>query len=75
MDKYQETAQTWNKAAKRYQEIFMDLELYNDSYDILVEQIINKQANILEIGCGPGNITKCFLSIDEKISSAFIFLN
>ena len=43
MDKYQETAQTWNKAAKRYQEIFMDLELYNDSgrqetHTILIEK-------------------------------------
>ena len=62
MDRYQETFQTWNKVAKLYQEKFMPLELYNESYNILLEQIKNKKANILEVGCGPGNITKYLLS-------------
>lgn len=57
-EKYKTTFQTWNKIADLYQDKFMDLDLYNDSYDVFCEQIKLEQPSILEIGCGPGNITK-----------------
>ena len=56
--KYQETFNTWNKIAQLYEGIFMDLTLYNDTYTIFSEAIKKPNASILEIGCGPGNITK-----------------
>lgn len=56
--KYQETFNTWNKIAHSYEGTFMDLELYNDTYDVLCESITKDKANILEIGCGPGNISR-----------------
>ncbi len=62
MKKYKETFETWNKVASLYQEKFMDLDLYNDSYDIFCNSIPNENSSILEIGCGPGNITKYLLS-------------
>ncbi|MGB5435013.1 MAG: class I SAM-dependent methyltransferase [Maribacter sp.] len=55
---YQETFKTWNKIAQQYEDSFMDLELYNDTYDIFCGSIHKKNASLLEIGCGPGNITK-----------------
>ena len=61
MDNYQETFETWNKLASLYQDKFMDLELYNESYDAFCNSIAKENANILEIGCGPGNITKYLL--------------
>ncbi len=33
----------------------MDLELYNDTYDVFCESIEKDKARILDIGCGPGN--------------------
>lgn len=57
-----ETAETWNKVAKLYEEGFMDLDLYNDSYDLFCDLIKVKNPNVLEIGCGPGNIAKYLLS-------------
>lgn len=57
-NKYQETFNTWNKIAQLYEDIFMDLSLYNDTYTIFSEAIKNTNPSILEIGCGPGNITK-----------------
>ncbi len=62
MDKYQETFDTWNKVASLYQERFMNLDLYNGTYDFVCNAIVNNNAKILEIGCGPGNITRYLLS-------------
>lgn len=62
MDKYQETFQTWNKVAKIYQDKFMNLDVYNDSYDAFLELIVKTNASVLEVGCGPGNITKYLLT-------------
>jgi cyclopropane fatty-acyl-phospholipid synthase-like methyltransferase len=62
MNKYQITFETWNKVAALYQEKFMDLNLYDDSYDLFCQQIQKKNPSILEIGCGPGNITRYLLA-------------
>lgn len=62
MDKYRETFQTWNNVAKIYQDKFMDLDLYNDTYNYICNSIDKPKAKLLEIGCGPGNITKYLLS-------------
>lgn len=62
MDKYEETFETWNKVASLYQDKFMDLDLYDETYDYICKAIAKEKAKILEIGCGPGNITKYFLS-------------
>ncbi len=62
MDRYKETFETWNKVASLYQEKFMDLDLYDNTYDFICNSIGKDKAKLLEIGCGPGNITKYLLS-------------
>ncbi len=71
MDKYKETFETWDKVAKLYEDKFMDLDLYNDTYDKFCELISKTNPSILEIGCGPGNITKYLLNkrLDFKIEA------
>jgi 2-polyprenyl-3-methyl-5-hydroxy-6-metoxy-1,4-benzoquinol methylase len=61
-DRYKETFETWNKIASLYQEKFMDLDLYNESYDFICSTIVKQKAKLLEVGCGPGNITNYLLS-------------
>jgi ubiquinone/menaquinone biosynthesis C-methylase UbiE len=61
MDKYEITFKTWNKVANMYQDKFMDLDLYNDSYDQFCDLLV-ENAEVLELACGPGNITKYILT-------------
>jgi len=62
MDRYKETFDTWNNIASLYQDKFMDMDLYNSTYDSICNAVTKSGANLLEIGCGPGNITKYLLS-------------
>ena len=67
MDKYQETWNTWNNIAELYEEVFMDLDLYNESYNAFLNLLSKPNSSILDIGCGPGNITKYLLSKKPKL--------
>lgn len=58
MNKQEETFATWNKVAKLYEEKFMHLDLYNDSYDLFCAALPNEKTSVLDVACGPGNISK-----------------
>lgn len=60
-DRYKENFETCNKVASLYQSKFMNLDLYNDSYDLICNSRTRSNSKILEVGCGPGNITKYLL--------------
>ena len=62
MDKYTETFQTWNKIAELYEAKFMNLDLYNETYNFICNAISKPHAKLFEMGCGPGNITQYLLS-------------
>ena len=58
MDPYQATIESWNQLAAQYRDRFMDMDLYNDTYDLFCHLIKKRDPRILEIACGPGNITQ-----------------
>jgi len=62
VDRYQKTFIVYNKIATLYQDKFMDVDLYNDTYDLFCKYITKQHSNIFEIACGPGNITKYILT-------------
>lgn len=62
MDQHNETFETWNKVAQLYQEKFMDRDVYNATYDYFCDRVAAANASVLELGCGPGNVTKYLLS-------------
>jgi len=69
MDKTKMAVAVFDKRADQYQEKYMDVGLYTKSFDTFCSLISAKNAEILELACGPGNITKYLLGIrpDFKI--------
>lgn len=60
MDKTKIAVAIFDKLAKLYQDKFMDVSLYYDSFDLFCKNL-PPNAEILELACGPGNITKYLL--------------
>ena len=51
----------FDKYANEYQAKFMDVGLYHDTFDLFCDNIKKENADILDIACGPGNITQYLL--------------
>ncbi|MBS0030614.1 class I SAM-dependent methyltransferase [Chitinophaga sp. 22321] len=56
----QMAVEVFDRCAAQYQDKFMDISLYKDSFDLFCSNV-RPGAAILEIACGPGNITKYLL--------------
>ncbi len=61
MDKSEQAAAIFDKLADLYAQKFMDVSLYHDSFDLFCAWVNRPNASILELACGPGNITKYLL--------------
>lgn len=68
MKRNSETLNNWNQLAQAYQDKFMEMDLYNATYDQFCEAITKDNARILELGSGPGNITKYILEQKSSYS-------
>lgn len=53
-----QTITSWNNVAQAYQNKFMDLDIYDSSYNLLISHLRQDQTKVLELGCGPGNMTR-----------------
>lgn len=62
MDKTKIAVDIFNKLASAYQAKFMDVSLYHDTFDVFCSAIKKQDAEILELACGPGNITQYIIS-------------
>ncbi|MCB0696285.1 MAG: methyltransferase domain-containing protein [Chitinophagaceae bacterium] len=60
MNKTKEAVEVFDKHAQAYADKFMDISLYHDSLDVFCG-LLKDNATILELACGPGNITKYML--------------
>ncbi len=52
----------FDKNAALYQEKFMDVSLYHESFDRFCSLVPEKGARILDVACGPGNVTRYLMS-------------
>jgi len=58
MENFKLSVQRFDELADEYARRFMDMDLYSDSIDEFCHAIKTDQPRILELGCGPGNVTK-----------------
>lgn len=70
MDPYLETISTFDRQASAYQQKYMNVAHYADGLNYLLSGL-GKDAAVLEIGCGPGNVTRYLLDkrTDLKVTA------
>ncbi len=56
----------YKKYAKEFDEKIASLEIYNESYDYLINKIQDNSA-ILDLACGPGNVSYYLKKRDKRI--------
>ncbi len=67
-DERQITLTTWNKVAAVYAEKFMELDFYNESMQCFCELLPANVNTLLELGCGPGNLTRYLLQLRPDLN-------
>lgn len=58
MENFEHSVQQFDRFAKEYALRFSDLNAYSDSIERFCESIHTHQPTILELACGPGNVTR-----------------
>jgi len=66
MVKSRNAVAVFDKVAELYQSKFMDVSLYGKTLDAFCD-LIGEKASVLELACGPGNITKYLLDRHSKL--------
>ena len=62
MDHFALSASVFDKHANLYQEKFMNLTLYNDSYREFCDFLPQGRARVLDAACGPGNVSRYLMA-------------
>ncbi|MBA3681724.1 MAG: class I SAM-dependent methyltransferase [Bacteroidetes bacterium] len=77
MDNTKNAVEIFNKLADQYQHKFMNVDMYADTFAVFCNAIKKQNSEVLELACGPGNITKYLLKKrpDLKILGTDLSLN
>ena len=67
MSKAQNPVEAFGKAAKVYQEKFMDVSAYHNSLNFYIDHL-EPNSNVLELACGPGNLTSHLSSSNKNLN-------
>ncbi len=62
VDKYKNIIETYNKVSQQYHDKFMNANVYHHSYDKLLKHTKKTHQTVLDVACGPGNITQYLLN-------------
>lgn len=62
MDENKKAVAVFNKLADLYQQRFMNVDLYADTFNFFCETLETTKPEVLELACGPGNISRYILN-------------
>lgn len=62
MSEYLRSIEVWDKIADEYANKFMHLKLYHSSYDQFLLLLPKERGKVLDVGCGPGVLTRYLLN-------------
>lgn len=66
MNRIKHTVSLFDKHAQSYMDKYMDVSMYSESFDYFVRNLQGKE--LLELGCGPGNVTSYILKKNPELS-------
>ncbi len=75
MDHSQHASSIFNKYAESYEERFMDVSMYSTSLDFLLNEVNDRNITVLDVACGPGNISKYLLDRNSNLEITGIDLS
>ncbi|MGB1002925.1 MAG: class I SAM-dependent DNA methyltransferase [Salibacteraceae bacterium] len=67
MDKLELVRKGFNSGAELYHEKFKNQEEYAELFQTVLNELPQKDSSILDLGCGPGNISKFLLVQNPKL--------
>ena len=62
MDHTKNTIQIFNSHAQRYTDKYFDVKKYATSLDLFIAKLASSTSSVLDVGCGPGNISSYLLN-------------
>ncbi|HAD14954.1 MAG TPA: hypothetical protein DCF33_21210 [Saprospirales bacterium] len=74
MDKTQAAIEVFNRYAEVYQERYMDQGMYADALTFFVRHLPGPNPQVLDVACGPGNITRYICDLHPDIQATGIDL-
>lgn len=63
-----ENSKTWNDLVDWYDQTFMNDTRYKNCYDFFLQLLGTGSVSVLELGCGPGNIAKYMLEVNNILN-------
>ena len=75
MDHSEHAASVFNKYADTYEERFMDVSMYSKSLEYLINNLAPTQLKVMDVACGPANISKYLLDRNSALEIAGIDLS
>jgi SAM-dependent methyltransferase len=67
-EQLQESVATFDAAADAYLKHFRDYPAYQPSYEAFLEALLPEQKHILELGCGPGQVSHYLLTANPELN-------
>lgn len=67
LNKERNAIRLFDKHARQYETLFMDVSSYNSSLEFVCQLLKAEQTQVLDLGCGPGNLSKYFLNLFPRL--------